>query len=473
MKKKKKKEENWIQNNIQQKRILLIGSSLSHSSIDSFKWHELPEDYNIGDHDVVIIDSTSFEAENEEYRFTNNPISPNHFKSFLSHSENELILIGEPYHFEIKIDSWITFYGFRQLFPEFPDLISIEGQEIRDKDNDFIYYLDHVKKWSFHLYTKKDELPLEKGSIEKFHGIFDDYDVRRALRQAIINIKPLAKSVSQYPIAFSFNYTILIPKMSTSKTNVYGEPLVEKIEPISTANTFFLPPTTSLPVIEGIKLILQNRYNLILESETPEWINEYKLPEQLDVEYKIGEYEKEIKNLEGNIEKLQEPLHHVNSFQKLLYETGENLRNIVLDALENLGAKVDRTDISQDDGRLIDPFGRKATIEVKGVEKSVKRKDIRQLEDWMDTAKEKDNWESKGILIANTYIKNPLNKRKEPFPNDCSKKAISEEICLITTTQLFKALQHLQENEFNQEDFWDSIFNTNGKCDLPELQIVK
>lgn len=251
--------------------------------------------------------------------------------------------------------------------------------------------------------------PFHKKNLSEMYGMGESLFEESELS---ISINPLAKSVSGFPVAFSFYYYSNVSQKQKSVT---------KQIMIRTATTFFLPPTTSIPVIEGIKLILQNRYKLILESETPEWVNEYKLPEQLDVEYKIGEYEKEIKNLERNIEKLHEPLHQVSSFQKLLYETGKNLRNIVLDALENLGAKVDRTDISQDDGRFIDPFGRKATIEVKGVEKSVKRKDIRQLEDWMDTAKEKDNWESKGILIANTYIKFPLKERKH-FPMTAKRK---------------------------------------------------
>jgi hypothetical protein len=40
----------------------------------------------------------------------------------------------------------------------------------------------------------------------------------------------------------------------------------------------------------------------------------------------------------------------------------------------------------------------------------------------------------------------------------------------MTTTQLFRALVYHQRGELDLDDFWKTIFGTNGVCDLPELE---
>ena len=78
-------------------------------------------------------------------------------------------------------------------------------------------------------------------------------------------------------------------------------------------------------------------------------------------------------------------------------------------------------------------------------------------------------WIGKGLLIVNAYRELPLHERDVQFPDDCVKKAEFEKICLLTTTQLFRALHTFQEGKLDRRDFWDAIFTANGICYLPKL----
>lgn len=438
-----------------EKRILVIGHSLKSRSLKSFTWEELPKDCNIADYDVVIIDFTTFDEKTCRIKHKDHPIKDDYLYDFLSNPENEMLLIGEPYHIEnIDGNSGRTYIiDFKYLFPVFPSLTEAQGEEIRDIDKEYSYYFSQVKRWNGKLKYKGTKLFVDlvnpttkRVPFQKMFGCHPINDVK-------LIISPIAKSVSKHPIAFSFSFF---------RSNVHK---------YVTAKIVCLPITTEIPVIEGIKLLLQYRYGLKLESELPEWVDSFKLPEQMEIESKISGLENKKSEIDNEINSLSIRLKESKKFQKLLYESGKSLEDTVYDALELIGATVDRKENFQDDGLITDPFDRKYTLEIKGRgKKSAARGDIRQLVDWMDAAKVEKDWKGKGLLIVNAYRELPLQERKVPFPDDCVKKAEFEEICLLTTTQLFRALQAFQEGKLERKDLWGAIFNANGICDLPELR---
>ncbi|ULP72653.1 hypothetical protein BDGGKGIB_02297 [Nodularia sphaerocarpa UHCC 0038] len=69
------------------------------------------------------------------------------------------------------------------------------------------------------------------------------------------------------------------------------------------------------------------------------------------------------------------------------------------------------------------------------------------------------------------YCNVSLEQRKEPFPANCIEMAKAKEnkYCLLTTRQLYYAICLKQQNQFQETEFWDTIFNTEGVCSLPEI----
>jgi len=155
----------------------------------------------------------------------------------------------------------------------------------------------------------------------------------------------------------------------------------------------------------------------------------------------------------------------------MLYETGEDvLEPVVRDTLRELEAEVeDPKERGKEDGRVVDPTGRNAMLEIKGPKGTLRLRDVRQLFDWMNDANFKEGWTGKGILIVNAYHDTPLEQRVEPFPDPCIKSAERLELCLMTTSQLFRTLVVHQHGELDTNEFWDIVFNTNGVCSLPDV----
>ena len=169
----------------------------------------------------------------------------------------------------------------------------------------------------------------------------------------------------------------------------------------------------------------------------------------------------------------QQGLHNASRFRKLLYEQGvEGLEPVVRDTLRELGAIVcdPPPKENREDGRLKAPTGQIGMLEIKGRTKSLSLGDVRQLEQWVRDASSQENLVSKGILIANMYCGQPPKLRDNPFPSNCIDSAKIANLCLMTTTQLFRALCSYQREELDVAEFWNTVFNTDGKCPLPELE---
>jgi hypothetical protein len=157
----------------------------------------------------------------------------------------------------------------------------------------------------------------------------------------------------------------------------------------------------------------------------------------------------------------------------LLYEQHvEGLEPVVRDALRALGATVSdpKPKENREDGRLTAPGGQIGMLEIKGRTKSLSLRDVRQLEQWVRDAFSQENLVSKGILIANMYCGQPPKLRDKAFPPNCIDSAKIANLCLMTTTQLFRALCSYQREELDIAEFWNTVFNTDGVCSLPELE---
>ena len=185
----------------------------------------------------------------------------------------------------------------------------------------------------------------------------------------------------------------------------------------------------------------------------------------------IAKLEKDITSLRGQLAVAQEELEDVTRLKRLLYETGEGvLEPIVLEALRALGGIIELPKQSgKEDGRLVDPGDRSATLEIKGRSGTLRLSDVRQAHQWVADSIAYEERESKCILIANLHRDKSPADRGEVFPSNCVKAARNFDICLLTTTQLFNAVGLHQSQQLDLRQFWDSLFEARGICSFQEL----
>lgn len=333
------------------------------------------------------------------------------------------------------------------------------GETIRNVDPAFDYYFQQVEQWFFHI----DDYFRLKYELSNYLPLISSY-----ANDLQVKITPIAQTRYDKSIAFKVNLVALYidPRYNLNPQN--HEQIIKECGDI-----IWLPVTTKISDYDAINLILINRYGLKLEQASPLWIESYKLPNQIPIETKISHHINEIQRLQSELTIAEQELQLATRFRKLLYEQGvDGLEPIVRDALRELGATVYDPLVGEnrEDGLLEDPKGRKAILEIKGRTKSLALTDVRQLHQWVQDALFKDSSEKKkGILIANMYCGVSLEQRKEPFPPNCIDMAKITQHCLLTTRQIYYAICLKQQDKFLVKDFWDSIFNTDGACSLPEI----
>jgi len=237
------------------------------------------------------------------------------------------------------------------------------------------------------------------------------------------------------------------------------------------AKIFWLPAPTEVRSREAIDLLLRERYGLIFEKEPPKWIAKYSLPAEGPIGQRIIDKEVEVAKLLEELEAERIRLAQASRFRKLLYEQGEDvLEPVVRDALRQLGAVVQEPQQrGREDGRLTDLNGRLGMLEVKGRTGDLRLSDVRELDQWVRDAVANENWNSKGILIANLHCDDEPSKRRNTIPKNCLDTARNFHICILTTTQIFRAILDDQNGKLERLKFWGEVFASNGSCNVPEL----
>ena len=429
------------------RRILVLGYSQSSQWFDSYNWSYIPEQLNVADYDVVILNFKPFEiqAVAESVDINRIPRFPQ-FARLLFSEGAEIVVIGRPF-FRLGNGPYLIPTWWLPITPTFLDE---SGETVQLRDEDFAFYFDHVRHWSFCLSGWEPSHP----------DFFKAYMTEAGIKSApylVPEVHPIAENRYPRPIGFMFKFVSLSQTSKRLRTSGY---------------VIWLPPTTEISEFEAIDLLLRKRYGVLREEAAPHWVEQYYLPDEIPVRKRIEELKSNTAKLDEDLKKTREELETVTRFKKLLYETGEGvLEPVVLDALRELGADTEPAkDKGKEDGRLTDPTGRDATLEIKGRAGTLRVSDIRQAHQWVADSLAYEERESKGILIANLNRDKPPANRGKVFPVNCIKLARSFDISLVTTTQMFHALTLHQQGQLDTSHFWDSVFEAKGVCEFPELQ---
>jgi len=429
------------------RRILVLGYSQSSQWFDSYNWSYIPEQLNVADYEVVILNFKPFEiqAVAQSVDIDRIPRFPQ-FARLLFSEGAEIVVIGRPF-FRLGNGPYLIPTWWLPITPTFLDE---SGATIRLRDEDFAFYFAHVQRWSFCLFGWEERQP----------DFLEAYMAEAGIGWAHY-LTPVVHPIAQnrYPRAIGFTVKFNARKYHNTTSRESGY-------------VIWLPPTTEISEFEAIDLLLRERYGVLREETAPHWVEQYCLPDEMPVRNRIEELESNIAELDEDLKQIREELEIVTRFKKLLYETGEGaLEPVVLDALRELGADIELPkDKGKEDGRLTDPSGRIATLEIKGRAGTLRVSDVRQAHQWVADSTAYEGRESKGILIANLNRDKPPAKRGKVFPANCIKAAHNFDISLVTTTQIFHALALHQQGQLDTSHFWDSVFEAKGVCEFPELK---
>lgn len=210
---------------------------------------------------------------------------------------------------------------------------------------------------------------------------------------------------------------------------------------------------------------LSNFNGLLLneEFELPIYSKNYLLPNEEIMINDIDKSKQELSKLLNDIENKEKALLNLQKQKIMFTGTGILLEMNSVEQFKDIGFSIIKYNPDSVDEDIVIKFKEKiAVVEVKGISGSATEKHTSQIVKWKSEYHIENDIMPKGILLVNAFNNRKLECRQEYFPNQMLKYATHQEICLLTTLQLYNIRKYLEKNPDKKEKIVDEIFNTNG-----------
>lgn len=231
-------------------------------------------------------------------------------------------------------------------------------------------------------------------------------------------------------------------------------------------------------VVKSLSTLLLNLLEIPECEEEPEWIKEIKILDDIEIENRVNDIDKEIQRLNDERKKEEEKQKLNSEYKKALYAGNDELVKVVQKILyEMLNIPINDLDIKKED-LSFELESKKVLVEIKGVNTSIKREHVSQIQRHIEDDAGKNNIDDddisekyKGLLIINPYIKTPVKeKTKKEFYSKAVKGDIEHyDICAIDTITLLSLFQKYKNGE--KINFKDIILNNN--YNEPDFSVIE
>lgn len=450
------------------KRYLVIGSDGHGRGVRSHRWDKLPDDLNVADYDVVILNFAAFEDKVLAEGFPVDRLPGRETMARLLFAPgSEIVAIGDP---STKIGA--------------PPLV---GRPSRDSRRRADYWLpcslgvEKNKGTSYRVLAEEWRPYFQALSGWRWiaTGEYSPYDwnaaqyldpVTRDANTISVQLEPVAATRFEKAIGLRVRVgAVRVYRYNPPESPVASSAgIAEGREVTEASPVFWLPAPDRTSPSEAIDLILRDRYGVAAEARLPDWAAAYSLPVEIPIREEIAELEQDRRRVESQISDARERAAEAARPRVLLYEKGkEALEPIARDALRNLGARVEDPQADGvEDGTLFRAEG-DAVLEVKGRIGVLKQEDVRQVVQWASDAKLRDGREYKAIIVGNPHCETPPDDRGEPLAPNAKTYAQNGDVALVTAPQIYEALRQKQAGDFDEEAFWKALFDARGLADLP------
>jgi hypothetical protein len=443
------------------RRILVLGSRGHSRQVRAYAWDGLPEQLNVADFDVVILNLAAFADDPELAAGMPRDRLParDAFTRLIFSSGSEVIAVGDPRTLigppaPAGSPSWHDPRARADYFlPGYLDVEDSSGEAFSVETTEWREYFDQLSRYSW--------------IVTKFDGAYGEPEAY--LRAAVdahrlqYHAAPVAQTRFGKAIALRVRF---IAERATA-TDRYGG--LTNFAPVAASgDVVWLPQPDRCSSAEGIDLLLRERYGIKHELRAPDWAADYVLPNEAPIGREIATIKSDIRRAEDQLAEAEGRLAAARRPRVLLYEKGkEALEPVVREALRELGARVE--DPQQDgieDGLLFynDDAG---VLEIKGRRNQVKQDDVRQVSQWASDARLRDGQVYKPVIVANALAETPVHERADPVAPNAAQFAVNGDVAIVTTAHIFEALRQLQAGEFEAHKFWSEVFSARGLADLP------
>jgi hypothetical protein len=180
----------------------------------------------------------------------------------------------------------------------------------------------------------------------------------------------------------------------------------------------------------------------------PKWAKEdaYLLGPERSLRSELLVAELQLEKAQREKEELKEKLRTEGALRALLFEKGKPLENAIIDSLRKLGFAAEPFKESHSEFDVVFESGEGRLIgEAEGKDnKAINIDKLRQLQSNIheDLLRESVSAPAKPVLFGNAFRLTDPSERGEPFTEKCVTAAMTTNTALVSTTDLFKAVQH-------------------------------
>jgi hypothetical protein len=303
------------------------------------------------------------------------------------------------------------------------------GEVIRDVNPRFGEYRKQLKRWDFRFDDQPKRLDdLAPAYLSRGHSY-------------VLIPKPLFTNLSRQSLGIESRCGIYFTRSREP------DQLVEVTGPI-----YLLHYPLGGDQQEALRVLLREFHNTVLaETQEPAWVHGIKAPHGDKIDRDISALDRQTEALSKQRSKLIAQRQQLERWRRLLYETGDALEIAVKESLDLLRFQNVRLGPRGDHDIVAGFEGETLLFEVKGLTRSVGRRDVFSLDRHIAEfrAKNPGDTVAKGILIANAYRNDPPDTReqggKQIFSGDAVDHARLLGFALLDTRVLYRIITDVIE----------------------------
>jgi len=448
------------------KRVLVVGSA-GHSRVRCVRWDE--RDFpNVADHDAIIVNTVPLaaiiknlppDASNELWkRVSDNQASVRQgaLKALGAGKTVYAIDVAELFGNRQKREGLPCSSGGmwnRAWAPVWVRQVSEQGETLEVMDDVYRNFLRYASRWD-HLY-QVEQMSQEHSSWFLQAMLGHDPDCFIAIQHA-----PVARNCYGRIVALKLRVALhRAVEREFGGRDVSPEPMFRSGEFV------LLPAPTECSDRDAVNVLLEDFFSIPRESMPPEWTDEVKLPGEDAFIREDEKHAASIQELSRKRERIAKGISDLREYKRLLYETGPALEAVCSRVLCELGATAHEAEVAQEDF-VLEFRGTKAIVEVKGITKSVSLDDLRQLGQYREDYRLKQEVEIKGVLLGNAWRLVHPAQRGNAFPANVQEYAEARGIALVTTCSLYDAFCRVREGKTDGADVLGKLLGGSGMTEL-------
>lgn len=434
----------------QPKKIFILGEDNLNGTqngiiFESLAWKDLAKVPSLKDYDSVVINILPpFNKDNIDWKLFDEALNPEVVGNIL-YPGGSILILGNP-TFDTPGQPGIRFGSKPYPFLDWTGLGFSWNESSGNTKNIFDDtrlqkykpYLNNLDKWFFAL-EHRNILLLNTFEIQKGLKIFSQNTTIHC------DVRPICTNRNHESLAFEVFILEHERKFGCIK--------------------FF--PQTKLSFKKSLYMMLEIEHGILNSVKEPEWVSGLVAPNQEGVDKKILSIQKQIENLNEDLETVIDEKTNIRSCLKVLYTTADELETSAHNLLSELGANVRKPPTKERcDGWISVGKGEElleGVLEIKSAKnEEFDQKGLKQLMDWVSDGRFDEEKDYKGIFIGANSINNPSQDRKKGFNSDWIRKAKRENIVLLNTTDLLSIYTQHKAGLLDYNAFWSCLFNTSG-----------